>query len=292
MYSNAHLYQEIDNDPKTFFCIYAISIIFHLIFICALIFAPKFTPDNKPLASVINVSLVSLPENKILSKSVRPKKIDSKTDTEVAVNTAKKSAKPVPLGKKKKRVKKSLKKRTYKPEKIRKKVLNEKAFKKKALKNKSLQQIEQKVEEAESDPLAMAFERLREEIKKSEAGKQNNKESGKDVRVENFNGIAGKKRLELINIYRVEVAYQVQKNWAFSEQLAGGRTDFMAEIAFKIMPDGEIQDIWFDKRSGNIYLDESARKAIIKSNPVRPHPAGIHKSYVIVGLRFTPEGIR
>jgi len=292
MYSKAHLYQGIDDDPKIFFWIYAISIIVHLIFISALLFASKFTLHNKPSASVINVSLVSLPEHKVMSKSDKFRKTDSKTDQKIAINTEKKSTKAVPLGKKKKRIKKSLKKRTYKPEEIRKNVTKEKPLKKKALKNKSLQQIEQKTKQPESDPLAVAFERLKEEIKKSESGKQNNKESGKDVRGENFTGITGKKRLELINIYRVEVAYQVQKNWAFSEQLAGGRTDLMTEIAFKIMPDGEIRDIWFDKRSGNIYLDESARKAIIKSNPVRPHPEGIDKSYVIVGLRFTPEGVR
>ena len=281
MYSNDHLYQGIDNDPKTFFCIYAISIIIHLIFICALLFAPDFTLHDKPSASVINVSLVSLPEKKILQKSARSKKIYSKSSTELAVNTVKKSAKAVSLGKKKKRVKKSLKKRTYKPEGIRKK----------PLKKKSLQQIKQKVEQTKQDPLAEAFERLREEVKKSEAGEQKNKEPENNVRGENFNAISGKKKLELINIYMVEVAYQVQKNWAFSKQLSGGRTDLSAEIAFKIMPDGEIRDIWFDKRSDNIYFDESVKKAILKSNPVRPHPKGSNRPYINLGLRFTPEGV-
>jgi colicin import membrane protein len=97
--------------------------------------------------------------------------------------------------------------------------------------------------------------------------------------------------LELIDIYRIEVAYQIQKNWAFSEQLAGGRTELVAELAFTIMPSGEIKDIWFDKRSGNMYLDESAQKAILKSNPVSPHPPGIVKPFIIVGLRFTPKGV-
>jgi colicin import membrane protein len=58
------------------------------------------------------------------------------------------------------------------------------------------------------------------------------------------------------------------------------------------MPNGEIKDIFFTDRSGNSYLDESAYKAIVKSNPVDPHPEGISKPYVNVGLRFTPEGVR
>jgi colicin import membrane protein len=39
-------------------------------------------------------------------------------------------------------------------------------------------------------------------------------------------------------------------------------------------------------------LDESAKKAVLKSNPVRPHPPGVTKPYVIVGLRFTPKGVK
>ncbi|MBL0732289.1 MAG: TonB C-terminal domain-containing protein [Desulfosarcina sp.] len=277
MYSTVQLYQGIDKDPKTLFLTYLISIVCHLCLICGLIVAPRFTSHRRPLRPVIDVSIVSLPEQKILPEQVRQKKTDLKAIPEIVENTTKKATKTISPVKKRKKIKRSLKKKTYKSALVRK---------------NAIKQIEPKVEQTKSDPLSEAFERLRREVKKAEAGKQDNKKPEKNVRVENFNGIAGKKRLELINIYRVEVAYQVQKNWAFSEQLAGGRNDLMAEIAFKILPDGKIHDIWFDKRSGNIYLDESARKAIMKSNPVRPHPKGINKSYVIVGLRFTPEGIR
>ena len=33
-------------------------------------------------------------------------------------------------------------------------------------------------------------------------------------------------------------------------------------------------------------------KAILKSNPVRPHPPGIRKPYMTMGLRFTPSGVQ
>jgi colicin import membrane protein len=58
------------------------------------------------------------------------------------------------------------------------------------------------------------------------------------------------------------------------------------------MPNGEIRDITFMDRSGNQYLDDSAYKAIAKSNPVAPHPTGIHESYVMVGITFGPEGLK
>jgi colicin import membrane protein len=66
----------------------------------------------------------------------------------------------------------------------------------------------------------------------------------------------------------------------------------MASIAFKVMPDGEVTDIFFTDRSGNAYLDDSAYKAIVKTSPVKPHPKGLLQPYIEMGLRFTPEGVR
>jgi colicin import membrane protein len=93
-------------------------------------------------------------------------------------------------------------------------------------------------------------------------------------------------------LYRIEIAYQIQKNWAFNDQLAGDDQSLMAAIVFKVMPDGEIRDVFFTDHSGNAYLDESAYKAIIKSNPVDRHPQGLVRPYVEIGIRFTPQGIR
>ena len=105
-------------------------------------------------------------------------------------------------------------------------------------------------------------------------------------------GGGGPGAITLVDLYRVEVATQIQKNWAFSKQLAGDTGGLRAEIEFKVLAGGEITDIRFNTKSNNAYFDDSAYKAIVKSNPVTPHPPGISKSYVMVGLRFTPEGVR
>ena len=42
----------------------------------------------------------------------------------------------------------------------------------------------------------------------------------------------------------------------------------------------------------NPYLDDSAYKAIVKSSPVKPHPPKLNRTYIEMGLRFTPEGLR
>ena len=104
--------------------------------------------------------------------------------------------------------------------------------------------------------------------------------------------LSGKQRADLIDNYRVEIAYQVQEHWAFSEQMAGDAKNLEAKLVFKVMPNGEIQDIFFTDRSGNQYLDESAYKAVMKSNPVSPHPKGIFDPFIYVGIVFGPEGVR
>jgi colicin import membrane protein len=182
----------------------------------------------------------------------------------------------------KKKVKRSLKKKTFKSSKVLKSAID---------------RIEKTVEQTRPAPLKEAFERLEQEVEEREAVNHlepevTKDESGLSARLPAGSGVSIKKTLELINIYRVEIAYRVQKSWAFSGQLAGDAENLQASLVFKVMPNGEIKDIFFTDRSGNSYLDESAYKAIVKSNPVDPHPEGISKPYVNVGLRFTPEGVR
>jgi colicin import membrane protein len=102
----------------------------------------------------------------------------------------------------------------------------------------------------------------------------------------------GPRGVTLMDIYRSEVAVTVQRNWAFSEQLGGVSRNLKSQLTFKVMPNGQITDIQYYEKSGNRYLDESAWKAIMKSNPVAPHPEGIRRPYVEVGLTFTSAGVR
>lgn len=98
--------------------------------------------------------------------------------------------------------------------------------------------------------------------------------------------------VELIDIYRVEIAHRVQNNWAYSSQLGDGGPAQRVSLVFKVNPNGEIYDIFFTERSGNHYLDDSALIAIEKSNPLPPFPAGLVRPFVEVGLRFSPQGVQ
>lgn len=94
-----------------------------------------------------------------------------------------------------------------------------------------------------------------------------------------------------MEVYNGLIGYHIQKNWAFSEQLARGQSNLETLVGIKILPNGEIQDIWIDKKSGNQYLDESAIRAIQKSNPLPPLPREIGLYDYKVGFKFTPKGL-
>lgn len=94
---------------------------------------------------------------------------------------------------------------------------------------------------------------------------------------------------EIGSIYGQQLAYHIQQNWAFSPSLAGGRRDLLSILRITILSDGHIAEIDFEQRSGNNYLDESAYRAVMKSDPLPPPPGGA--SEYTVGVRFTPDGL-
>jgi colicin import membrane protein len=172
--------------------------------------------------------------------------------------------------------------------------LKYKTFKTQEVLKNAMERLEKKVDTEPPRPLEDTIKRLREQV-----DKEGKSQSSSDTVVEGT--AAGKKGAfspggtqegEAIDIYQLEIAYAIQKNWAFSEQMAGGGEKLQVLIYFKVMPDGTIQDINFNDRSGNPYLDESAYKAVVKSSPVKPHPEGLSKPYIIMGLRFTPKGVQ
>jgi len=172
--------------------------------------------------------------------------------------------------------------------------LKYKTFKSKKVLENALQRVEKKVDTLPPKPLEDTIKRLRDKVaKEGKPGTASEempdaKEMGKGIGF----GRGSQKEIELIDLYRLEIAYAVQKNWAFAEQLASGGKQLMASIVFKVMPDGKIADIFFTDHSGNSYLDDSAYKAIVKTSPVKPYPEGLNRSYIEMGLRFTPEGVR
>jgi len=279
MTANSYMSYSIMEDKKAFALPFSVSFTAHLLLIALFMLTPSGSSRKMRLPPVISVTMVTLPtaaepvptpvgtKPATAKKKARPAK---KADVSLAPR------KPAATAEKPKVIQ-SLKKKTFKPSKV---------------VESALTRIEKTVETEQAKSVQTAIDRLRSKVRDQPGPQAPRANAEKQVGIPGKIQVDSKEVVEIIDIYRVEIAYQIQKNWAYSQSLAGDGKDLSAEIVFRVMPNGEIRDIWFDKRSGSAYLDESARRAIMKSNPVSPHPEGLSKPFITVGLRFTPEGVK
>ncbi len=293
----AKRYRGMGRESPSMVLPFGVSFLFHLIIIGALIVMPQFGSKPRLGSGVVNVSLVSLPSSGPdsagpVASVVEPKPVEKKPPQKPAVKvpepkpvpTVQKPPETVSLAPKKIKPKKSLKKKTL----DRSKVIDS-----------ALERIEKKVEKTETDSVASAIEQLKRKVAATES--QSRTGAGGGASGKAGTGAAGPaggsgsgvaRVQESILIYQAEIQYQIQKNWAFSQQLGGDSTQLEAVLAIKVLRSGEIEDIWFDKKSGNAYLDESAYRAIVKSNPLPPLPNDYMRPSYKVGLRFGPKGLK
>jgi colicin import membrane protein len=263
-----------------------LSFMGHVIFCILFIVLPKISFDTKKPSSFINVQLVSpdvlmpvqapAPEQKVAvpeaATVVQPEAPTPKAD----VSTASKPKEAVSLAARDPEKKQSMKKKTFKRDR---------------LMQSALENVEKRVEESKADPRQQALDRIRAELNEKDARAD---DAGSGTAPAGTSGLSrkGQPTTDIERIYIADVAMNIQKNWAFSDQLAGGEKDLYNEVVIEILRSGEIKDIWFDRRSGNRYLDDSTYKAILKSNPLPPIPEGISGSSLIRGFRFRPEGLK
>jgi TonB family protein len=101
---------------------------------------------------------------------------------------------------------------------------------------------------------------------------------------------SGRKGGTPLDFYKMVLQSAIQQNWVFNEMLAGLDQNLEVRILIKILKNGEIRDISYETRSGNTYLDQSAKRAIQRANPLPALPKGM-ASYDVVVI-FTPKGLR
>jgi len=257
------------------------SLICHCIFFSVLIFAQTHRPKQRSAPIVMNVSLVSLPEYSGPSKTVSKAPVSKKrktTQKQVAVKP--KSATKTSPARKSVKKKISLKKKTYKSDKVKK---------------NTLKKLEKKIETSASERIAKAIDDIKTKVGKEKdrsPSKESTAQEPESKRIGGDGVASGGKLAAIVDIYRVEIAYKVQQNWAVPEQLADGRSDLQTLLVFKVMPNGDIKGLFFTGRSGNSHFDDPAFRAVMKADPVDPHPGAVSEPYVKMGLRFTPEGIQ
>ncbi|MFO7666142.1 MAG: cell envelope integrity protein TolA [Desulfobacterales bacterium] len=282
--------------PKTLVLTFGVSFLCHAVLIGAMFFLPEYKkPMGNPFPSAINVSLVSFsagpPAGEIPvagDAAAEAEKAGLKKEAPVIkVDKAEKISKPAI---KEEKIKKTV---SLSPKKI-----PEKKVETSKLINNAIKNIEKKIDESRSVTVASAINRLKNQVERSGniktsgvpgGGIKTNAPAGIPGGFGTGGGTGG--AAGVIDIYKAEIYYRIQQNWAYSEQLGGSNSEQIAVLVIKIMPGGEISDIWFERKSGNRFLDESAYRAVQKSNPLPPIPQEYNRPYYEVGLRFGAGGL-
>ncbi|MFB3925107.1 MAG: energy transducer TonB [Syntrophales bacterium] len=92
------------------------------------------------------------------------------------------------------------------------------------------------------------------------------------------------------NYYAV-IWSRIKDQWALPRGIVPG-DNIEAIIDVKILRDGTVSGISYEKSSGNRYFDQSAVKAIRKASPFPPFPDTIRENSIEVGIRFHSAELR
>lgn len=272
---------------------FSLSIFFHGMFFCAMLFFQDFKRKPKPLPPVIQLDLVSFTPDPKVGDPARLEKASAHASIPAKPKkTAPKKKRPVhnikadiSLKQKPKKLKElmAIKKKLHEKKKIDKK----KEPPKKQTPEESLadtsDKLEKQVQEQEKEKIDEALSRLEKIVFEQEKAKQSESDDGASTGT-------GKKGYKPIDLYHMVIGTTIEQNWVFNDILARLDQALEVRILIKILKSGEIRDIIYETRSGNRYLDESAKKAISKSNPLPQLPKGMY-SYDVV-LVFTPKGLK
>lgn len=293
-------------NKKTGAVFFLVSLLSHGLFFFGLLFFQNFTPP-KALPPVVQVDLVSFMPDPVFEEPA-PAKVETNPEPD-EIPVKKSTVKPKP--KQLKHIKADISLKT-KPKNL--KDLMAKKKKKKPLPKKEKPKVKpkEKIKEPEKGPdkpddaqtqkaLAEAQEKLARELEEKNREKidsalarlkENIKDKGKTKPGDQTGSASGrgKKGYKPIDLYHMVLGTAIGQNWVFNETLAHMDQQLEVRVLIKILKSGEIRDIIFETRSGNRYLDESAKRAIKKSNPLPQLPTGMHSYDLILG--FTPKGLK
>ena len=150
---------------------------------------------------------------------------------------------------------------------------------------KAREKLAQKLEKQNQAQIDDALKRLKASIDSKEQGKSSDSTEAKGAGEAGGGGDATP-----LTLYQMVIKSAIEQNWVFNDAMAGLDQDLEVRIFIKILKSGDIRDISFETRSGNPYLDESAKKAVQRANPLPELPKGMSSYELILG--FSPRGLK
>jgi len=94
-----------------------------------------------------------------------------------------------------------------------------------------------------------------------------------------------------MNIYYTQIWARIKSQWVMPQSILP-RENIEAVIHARVLRNGAVMDLSFEKRSGNRYFDESAMKAVQKASPLPPLPGWVRDSSIDIGIRFHSSDLR
>lgn len=257
---------------------FIVSLVLHGLAISAVFFLPNLSSTRTLYSPVYSVRLVTpppAPEGK--SESAPPvQAAPASPPAAVEKPKAKEKEKPVSLAPKKEEPKKedSEKKIAEAIDRLRQK-----------RESKGLESAIEKIRsEKESRQLQSAIEGIRKKVTISSQGAVESREPSSGGASTDVMTIKHK-------IYYNLIWKRIRSVWVLPDAALAGQKNLETIIGIRIAPNGQIEDIQFEKKSGNPVFDESALRAIQKSNPLPPLPSGFEGERFDVGVRFTPSDL-
>ena len=264
------------------------SVVLHGFFFAALAFFPDFSKKQDLRPDVIRVRMVSAsPGGGGMTAPPPQPDQPAQKQPEQATQTVHIKQDPAPEPKPEK-------KKSQAPKVYKKKVaMKNKTFNRKNVVKKAIDKMEKAAEEDRPKTVTDAISRLKDKVENMTppgdaaiAGP-----SGPVAGLGPGVGGIGGRALDALDIYKAEVAYRIQRNWAYPGRLDPEGTRMEAVLVIRILPSGRIGEIRFEKRSGDELLDDSSYKAVQKSNPLPELPKEVGNTPYELGLRFTPKGL-
>jgi colicin import membrane protein len=265
--------QRLSQSPKIPGMIF-LSLGLHLVTISAMFLLPNLSSSRTFYSPVYSVRLVSAPPfSRPVGEEVArlpAKMLPPESPSAVERQKAKEKAKPISLSPVKKE--NAEQKIAEAIERIRQR--------------KESERIDTAIERLRSDKdarqLNSAIESIRKRVTIGSSGAVEPGESGSGGASSGVMSIKFK-------LYYNLLWQRIRSVWVLPEEALGGKKNLETIIAIRIARDGQIEDIQFEKKSGNPYLDESALRAIKKANPLPPLPSDVEGDKFDVGVRFTPS---
>jgi colicin import membrane protein len=310
------LLRGMQTSQHTLLLTFGMSALCHTIFFAILIFMPQHSPAKKFVPSVINISMVTpadillheakrldgAPQQEMIAPPFPQKNPEAEINAPIPKKMPKvepkpknipaiaqvKPPEPVSIPKKMPKVEPKPKKKPKivdvppekQPVEPKKEVPKPSNSVKKAIK-----QLQKSIEQTKPDPVKSALNKIKQQVAEKER-----QGGGYGLNYGAFEQYGpGDYNNPRIQLYSQEMKYHIKRYWAFSRQLAGLHDDLETQLLIRIGRDGRIITIDFKQKSGNNYLDESAYKAVQKSNPLPRLPGEYHTLAFVV--RFTPSGL-